>query len=464
VLVNDIHSGLNPTEIAEVVAPRSVEEISAALARAAASDRPLSIGGGRHAMGGQQFAAGGTLLDMRAMDRVLGLDRERGLVEVEAGIMWPELVAHLIEAQRGEGPAWGIAQKQTGADRLTVGGSVSVNGHGRGLAMAPIVADVEALRLVLPDGAVVECSRDREPDLFRLAVGGYGLVGVIAAVTLRLAPRRKLERVVEPITVPELEAAFAERIAAGFLYGDMQFAIDSASADFLHRGVFSCYRPTDPDRPIPDGQRVLVRDDWRRLLFLGHTDKSRAFTEYARHYLATSGQVYWSDLHQLADYEDGYHEALDTALGAVHPGSEMIGELYVPRPALAGFMAAAADDLRRREGNVIYGTVRLIHRDDETALPWARDDFACVVINLHTDHTPDGIAGTAAAFRGLIDIALERGGSYFLTYHRWATREQVLAAHPALPGVLREKRRRDPGGLIQSDWYRHHAGLLEDAA
>ena len=117
----------------------------------------------------------------------------------------------------------------------------------------------------------------------------------------------------------------------GFLYGDFQFAIDPSSNDFLRRGIFSCYRPV-ADRPLPVAQRALSADDWRRLLRLAHTDKSRAFDLYTQHYLATTGQLYWSDAHQLAFYAHGYHD--DVGSG----GSEMITEIYVPRDRLADFM------------------------------------------------------------------------------------------------------------------------------
>ena len=118
----------------------------------------------------------------------------------------------------------------------------------------------------------------------------------------------------------------------------------------------------------------------------------------------------------------------------------MITEIYVPRPRLADFMAAAAEELRRRRP-VIYGTVRLIERDEDSFLAWAREPWACVVVNLCTSHTPAGIARAAGAFRWLIDLAKERGGSYFLTYHRWATREQVEACHPRFRAFLDAKRR-----------------------
>ena len=463
-IVNDVHSRLNPTKVAEVVDVGSLDELLAAVHRAREFERPLCAAGGRHAMGGQQFVTDGTLLDTRSMKRVLALDREGGLVEVEAGIQWPELIDFLIREQDGADRQWAVRQKQTGADRFTLGGSVSANSHGRGLTFPPLVADIEHLQVVTPDGSLVTCGRDQNADLFGLVAGGYGLFGVIYSITLRLAPRQKLQRVVEVIGVEELIPAFKERIADGFLYGDFQFAVDRHSPDLLRRGVFSCYLPLDPDTPIPDNQRALTREDWQLLLWLAHTDKTRAFEDYARHYLATSGQVYWSDLHQLADYLDGYHEQLDALVGSPVPATEMISELYVPRDLLGDFMAAAADDFRRSNVDVIYGTIRLIERDTDTYLPWARQSYACMIFNLHTVHTDEGVAHSAAAFRRLVDLALARNGSFFLTYHRWATAEQVEACYPQFGDFLRLKRAHDPGEIFQSDWYRHYRSLIAAAS
>jgi FAD/FMN-containing dehydrogenase len=142
----------------------------------------------------------------------------------------------------------------------------------------------------------------------------------------------------------------------------------------------------------------------------------------------------------------------------------MITELYVPRAELPAFMTAVRQDARRHGVNVIYGTIRLIERDDETVLAWAREPWACIVFNLHVDHTPADIAKAQDDFRRLIDRALEAGGSYYLTYHRWATAPQLRAAHPRIAEFLREKRLFDPAGVFQSDWYRHHVRLLEEAS
>ena len=455
-LVNDVHSQLNEARVAEVVAVRGPEQLQEAVTSARARGLPVAVAGGRHAMGGQQFCTDGVLLDTRQLDRVLSFDRERGLIEVEAGIQWPALLEYL---QREGDRAWSIAQKQTGADRLSVGGAIAANVHGRGLSMRPFVADVEELTLVDSSGKLRRCSRDENATLFGLVCGGYGLFGPVYSAKIRLAPLRTLERVVEVREVDGLIEAFAERIAEGFLYGDFQFAIDPTGPDFLRRGVFSCYRAVDA-APIPEGQRALTREDWQHLLYLTHADKGRAFELYAEHYLATNGQLYLSDAHQFADYEDDYHRWLDERLGASDRATEMITELYVPRDRLTDFMADVAQDFAATGVDVIYGTVRLIERDDEAFLTWAREPWACVIFNIHTIHTPEGLERARGAFCGLIDHALARGGSYFLTYHRWATAEQLERAHPRIREFLARKLEHDPDEVFQSDWYRHYRDAL----
>jgi len=265
---------------------------------------------------------------------------------------------------------------------------------------------------------------------------------------------------VELLELYELPDAFESRIAEGYLFGDFQFAIDPSSDDFLRRGVFSTYAPVDPGTPMDGAHKELGDAEWELLLRLAHDDKSEAFRLYAEHYLATSGQLYWSDTHQLTTYLDDYHRALDEARSASCRATEVISELYVPRERLVDFMHDAAVDFRANAVNVIYGTVRLIERDDETALPWARDRYACIIFNLHTEHTLRSLERTADAFRRLIDLARARNGSYYLTYHRHATREQLEACHPGFERFLEAKRWHDPEGRFQSDWYRHYARMF----
>ena len=456
--VNDVHSQLNRTRVRELLRPRTRDELPEIVRSASRKGFPISVSGCRHSMAGQQFATDSICIDTRELDRVISFDRERGLLEAEAGIQWPKLIRAYLDAQADETKQWGIAQKQTGADTFTLGGSLSSNVHGRGLRMKPLISNIESFTLITADGKSIRCSREENSELFRLAIGGYGLFGLIDTVTLRLVPRQKLRRAVEIVHASDLPKRFEERIAEKFLYGDFQFSVDEKSPEFLQRGVFSCYQPIDEREPIV-AEKKLRNDDWLELLRLAYTDREKAFKRYSDYYLSTNGQTYWSDTSQLSAYLPNYAQKIREQIGGKE-SSLIITEIYVPRTDLPDFLAQAAELLRSNHTIVIYGTVRLIEKDDESFLAWAKEPYACIIFNLLTFHTPDGVEASARSFRGLVDLAIARGGSYYLTYHKFAKPEQVMACYPQFKQFLDLKRKYDPTERFESDWYRYYRNLF----
>ncbi len=123
--VNDVHSQLNRTRVRELLKPRTREELAEIVRSASPKGLPISVSGCRHSMGGQQFGTDSICIDTRSLDRVISFDQKRGLIEAEAGIQWPKFIRTYLDAQASKAKQWGIAQKQTGADTFTLGGSLS---------------------------------------------------------------------------------------------------------------------------------------------------------------------------------------------------------------------------------------------------------------------------------------------------------------------------------------------------
>jgi UDP-N-acetylenolpyruvoylglucosamine reductase len=455
--VNDVQSQLNATRVHEIRKPRSIDDLQAALREARRQGRAVSVAGGRHAMGTQQFGTGTMLLDMKEFNQVVSFDRTQGRITVEAGIEWPELIDYLHSQQAGQNEPWAIREKQTGVDRVSLGGSLASNIHGRGLKFPPLVGDVELFTLLGADGKLHTCSRQENQELFSLAIGGYGLFGIIAHVTLRLARRTKVQRTVEVIAVKDLLPGVEKQLAAGFVFGDCQYSTDLDAEAEAHAGVFSCYRPVATHTPIPAGQKQLSEEDWIAFYRLARTDKKKAFEKYSQYYLSTNEQVYWSDTHQLAGSFDAYRNAVDK-----QGGTEMITEAYVTWENFIPFMAKVRQDYIDHYVDMTYGTIRFIEKDEDTFLAWARERSVCIVCNLHVIHTDEGKQKAAEDFRRIIDRAIEFGGRYYLTYHRWATRKQVETCYPKFVDFLRLKKKHDPQEVFQSDWYRHYKQMFAD--
>jgi len=206
--------------------------------------------------------------------------------------------------------------------------------------------------------------------------------------------------------------------------------------------------------------KELSDENWRTLLQLAHTDKAKVFDAYSKYYLSTNGQLYWSDTHQLSIYPDDYHKAIDAQMHVKNAATEVIAEIDVPRDRLEDFLEEARRDFRKNSVNLIYGTIRLIEEDRESFLPWAKKSYACTIFNLHTEHSVAGVAHSSHAFQRLIDMAVKRGGNYYLTYHKDARRDQVEACYPDFAEFLKMKRHYDPSEAIQSDWYRYYKKMF----
>lgn len=456
-VVNDCHSKLNSTQVKNLNKIKNKSQAQEIIALARQANNTVTICGGRHAMGGQQFAHDAFLIDTNQFNKVIEFDQAAGIIEVEGGMQWPELVAYLDKSR------WAIRQKPTGADRISIAGCLSSNAHGRGLRLKPFIDDVVSFLLINSAGEEIICSRSDNQELFSLAIGGYGLFGFIASVKLKLAPKVMLERQVNLIDIDDFVETCEQQSANGSIYGDLQCEIDPNSPTFLTRGIFSCYRPTQKSVSNTHSQKALSSIDWAELVLMAHTDKAKAFEKYSRHYLATNGQIYASDSHQLSTYVDDYHQHIDKHTGAKCPGTEMITEIYVPRKDLGNFMRDVQRDFRTNGVNLIYTTIRLIEQDKESFLPWAKQNYACIIFNLHVDHNTSSIEKTACDFRRLIELGITYGGSYYLTYHRYATKEQVLRCYPQFGDFLALKLKYDPQELFQSNWYRHYKAMFGHA-
>ena len=160
ILVNDVQSRLNPTYVEKVTSVESLQELQRSIQKAVDRGKAVSICGGRHAMGAQQFLTDGILLDTTRLSRVLNFNADDGTIEVEAGIQWPALLKFLLRKQQDRNRMWTFAQKQTGANRFCIGGALGSNIHSRGLTMKPLISNIESFTLVDASGILRYCSRE----------------------------------------------------------------------------------------------------------------------------------------------------------------------------------------------------------------------------------------------------------------------------------------------------------------
>ena len=294
--------------------------------------------------------------------------------------------------------------------------------------MKPLISNVESFTLITADGKSIHCSREENGELFRLAIGGYGLFGLIDSVTLRLVPRQKLKRVVEIIGANDLPKRFEERITQNPFTAISNFQSMKNRRSFCNAACFPATNRSATTNRLSPKRDYAMRTGWT--CYGSHTPIEKRLSSataitICRQTDRLTGRTRTSSAHicRIMPRRSAKQIGGDES-------SLIITEIYVPRPDLPDFLAQAADWLRSNRTTVIYGTVRLIEKDDESFLAWAKQSYACIIFNLLTLHTPSGIEASARSFRGLIDLAIARGGSYYLTYHKFAKPEQSWRAIP----------------------------------
>jgi hypothetical protein len=266
---------------------------------------------------------------------------------------------------------------------------------------------------------------------------------------------------VEARTLAELVELVEKRAASGASFGYFQYNIDPTSPEFMRTGVLTTYEPVAPETAIAKESAELDEATLTSLLEMAHRNPQRAYTQYAKYELALDGNVEWSDLHQLSTYPLGYHKNIEQRLGAAFEGADLILEVYVPRNELIAYLEDARHLLLTSEVPLIYGTVRFIEQDRDSFLAWAKKRYACVIFTLHSSSEARALRKTGELCRQLVRGGTKRGGSFYLTYNRFASRDEIDSAYPQFGEFLLLKKKYDPMELFQSDWYRHYKSLYQ---
>ena len=443
-IVNDV-TRLNPVPVFAIATPSTIDEVRDAVTR---TTGPISVGGGHFSMGGQTASPDSLHLDMRRMNQVLWFSPVERTIRVQAGIRWCDI-------QRFVDPH-GLAVKimQTYAN-FTVGGSLSVNVHGRYVGHGPLVLSVRAITLVLMSGDVVHASRSENAELFWGAIGGYGGLGVIVEAELDLALNKRVERIASRMPTSRYHAHFREHVrnspAAVFHNGDL-YAPHFARVCAVTWA--ETLRPATTPHRLQQSRRAYPLERY----FLWAVSET-PFGKWRREYLIDPLLYLRTKVH-WRNYEAGY-DAAELEPPSRKRRTYVLQEYFVPVERFDEFVPKMAEIFRRHRANVLNVSIRHALPDPGTLLAWTpTETFAFVVY--YKQRTRDNAKDRVAVWtRELIDAVLSVGGSYYLPYQPHATHEQFHRAYPRAREYFALKRRVDPQFRLRNSlWDKYYAPTL----
>lgn len=443
-VIDDV-SELNPAEVGVVCRPTTEDSFRSALAYARESRLTVSVAAQRHSQGGHVSSPGGLVIDTTAWRGVeVGDD---GIATARSGSSWADVQA----AANPRGLAVRVMQS---SNIFSVGGSLSVNCHGRDKDFGPIRSTVQSFRLLLADGTVVTVGPS-DPR-FDAVIGGYGLLGVILDVRLTLRPN---VTVTKSVTTHH-HRSYVEHLAPVVADPDVQLHfgrlnIDDLDAANYLRAMYSVeHIASGPASAAP-----LSIDDPSSAKVVGRVMELGEWSSLAK-------KARWKLLLDQIDVP-GSVETM-TLNNAMRPpvsflfersGTTTVNilqEYFLPPDGFAPFIDRLREVATEHDVDLQNVTTRWVASGDRAALSYAPGERIAVVLYINLLLTDDGIASGERWTRELVDHALDAGGSYYLAYQRWPSQGQVQRAYPHWDAFAALKREHDPDGLFGNQFWQQY--------
>lgn len=421
-------TGLHQEKVWTVIEPLTTSDVVDALKRTSGD---VSIGGGRFSMGGQIFSANSLHLDMRSMNKVLEFNQDKKQIKVQAGTRWCDIQEFIDHYDLS------LQIMQTYAN-FTVGGSLSVNCHGRYIGLGPLILSVESITLVLADGSVITASKDYNNEYFFASVGCYGAIGVITEVVLNLTENCKVERISEVMPLNQY-ANYFKNITAS----DKSVIFHNADIYPPHYTRVRATSWVKTEKPVTEKHRLNGHKRFylaEKYFFwaISETFSGKWRRENIIDTVLFSGsKVHWRN------YEAGY-DVRELEPVSRDKSTYVLQEYFIPVRNMEKFVDDAKSILNRFNVNVINISIRHALPDTESLLTWAPEEVFAFVLYYKQGTSVNKKDEVAVWTRELIDCSIKNEGKHYLPYQAHATVKQFHECYPRARELFEIKTKLDP--------------------
>jgi len=441
------YTGLLPEKVEQVIKTDDYRELQKIVKQANVQGQHISIAGLQHSQGGHTYYKDGIVLDMKSFNKVLHVDERAKTVHVQAGASWEDVQEAITP--------YGLALKVTQSQSIfTIGGSLSVNAHGRDIRFGPMASTVKEMTLLTPTGEIKTVTKEDQDEWMRYVLGGYGLFGVILDVTLELT-----ENDVYTIHTEEIETDEYEEYFNNLLTNEktaMHYArVSVAPSSFLDEMYVIDYHTTgeiDTETKLKDEQGVRVS---KMALDIGRQG-------------GVLEDLFWKTQKLYIHSIDGDTITRNNAMRSestfmefTKPAHvEILQEYFVPvdqyEEYLEELKKLLSPDDKNEDFKVHNITVRYAAKDEITSLNYATEDMLGLVILIQHGLKDAEMKDAQEIIQKWTDLTLNYGGTYYLPYYRYQTKEQFQRSYPEWEAFKFEKEQRDSNEVFVNMFYEYY--------
>lgn len=448
ITINDF-SRLNATQVHQVSIPTSYQELQDIIKYTNTHNFKITVTGARHSQGGHAFYPNAIIINLEKLNKILDFDPSKKLITVQAGATWQQLQKFL----HSHGHAVKIMQY---ANIFTLGGSLSVNCHGIDPHFGPLIESVKSIKILQADGSIVHASRSENPELFSLAIGGYGLFGIILEVTLQVVkddlykPETKLvsiDNYVEKIKAlqndPNIGFHFAFLTLTPFkknLFGKI-VCLDFKKID---EAQFSDKKQTNI--------RQLQQPQFTKIKKIGVKLWSKSKIIKALHWIPESKKY-----NKIISRNNIMSPPVDHMCINSSQSTHLLQEYFIPVDNFTQFIASLEKITQQLNVNIMHIALRFIPKNTESYLSYTSTDRIGIVILINQKFNEQDYKKTEKWTQELIQSAYTLGGAYYLPIQLHATKDQALKTYPQLDTFFAFKKSYDPAELFMNHFYEKYA-------
>jgi FAD/FMN-containing dehydrogenase len=422
--------GLTSVRVNSIITPSSVKELQTIVTK---TTLPISIAGACYSQGGQTGYPGGIVIDMKQLNNIVAFDEKQKTITVQAGATWYDVQRHI--------DPYNLSVKAMQSyNSFSIGGSLSINAHGRDIAYGSVINGIQSIEILLADGTIVVADRHNNSDLFRAAIGGYGLLGIITQATIELTENIPLERKVYQCNVDNFKSLFESVIA------------QDKSVVFYNTDVF------------PKRYQECLITTWNKTT-QSVTDEIRLQEQNSPFYIVNKALEMFLRRVPLAQFSrlpiehitkikaparvvwrnnEMSYSVNQLALDFHFPSTMTLQEYFIPVEHAQKFVKKLSKILQKNWVNVLNVSIRYVPADTTSTMSYARQDSFAFVLYLNIFNNRWTIDSSCKWTQKIIDAVLQYNGTCYLPYLIHATPQQFQKAYPHFDDLLKIKQIYDP--------------------
>ncbi|MFP7202264.1 FAD-binding oxidoreductase [Lysinibacillus halotolerans] len=439
---------LLPTKVKEIHSATSEAELQSLVKESINNNEKISVAGMQHSQGGQTYYPNGVVIDMKKYNKILDYNPHEKMITVQSGTTWEDI-------QQKINPDHLAIRVMQSQNIFTVGGSISVNAHGRDIRYGSLIDTVESFRLLTPQGDIINVSRTENSNLFPLVIGGYGLFGIILDVTMHLTDDELYQIRSRSIDYQDYPDYFIHDVKNNENIR-MHIARLSVAPDSFLRDMYVT------DYELAENQNNLANYSELKRDTLAAPQK---FMLGLSRYSDWGKNLLWDMQNKLYVGQDGNYITRNNAMRGDskfmeydNPSkTEILQEYFVPIDEFSMYLDDLRSMLEKEELNLLNITVRYVNEDNEAVLSYAKEDMFALVLLINQGKSKKEIEKTKKVIQKMIDVTLQHDGSYYLPYYSYPTQAQMDESYPKNKEFFKQKKQFDTNELFMNLFYKEYS-------